>query len=422
MTMGALSVKTTLRLGEVLSGRYRLLELLGEGGMGAVYEAEDLKLGHPVAVKLLGAQHASSTSACQRFLREVATTARLQSPHVVKIFDAGSTTDGVPYFVMELLSGLTLRELLEEHGKLPISRAVNLAISLGLALEQAHAQGVIHRDLKPGNLFLETLSDGTDFVRLLDFGVAKLSDLDATGITATGATLGTASYMPPEQARGSHELDCRADVYALGAILYEMCSGHKPHPGDSYNAVIFHILNQPVIPLSTLRPESSPELTAIVARALATDPEDRFCSASAFASALRGCSGATAPRPRELTTMEMGPEVARPARRRSRVAVPWLWVGGLLGAFGIGLWLGARPRVAPKAAERTVAVLSATPVGVPRPSAVVPKEMPTPVVSAAPVSAPVVEERTKNRRLAAAPPPASPKVSPRGFRRTNPFE
>jgi serine/threonine-protein kinase len=299
------------REGETVGERYELQRLLGAGGMGAVYEARHKLIGRRCAVKLLHPQYAGQASMLTRFQREARAAASLENEHIAAVTDFGFAGDGVPFLVMERLEGEDLSALLAREGRLPVGRAVSLVMQACRGLAAAHASDIVHRDLKPANLFLTRRSDGGDLVKVLDFGIAKLLDADETGasITGTGKLLGTACYMPPEQAKGESDIDHRADIYALGAILYELLTATKAHPGTNYNAVLFHILTQKVVPLRALRPDLPADLERIVERAMAPDRRDRFARVTELHDAL----AAFASMPSVVTPARAAPKPAAAA-------------------------------------------------------------------------------------------------------------
>jgi serine/threonine-protein kinase len=280
------------RTGQLVREKYRLIRLLGSGGMGAVYEAEHVVVGRRFALKFLQPELVQNEDALARFRREARAAGSLDSEHVVAVTDFDRAEDGTPFLVMEYLAGESLAELLAREGPLPVPRVVAALTQVCRGLEAAHAAGIVHRDLKPENLFVVRGKEGGDLLKILDFGVAKLLRPEAGGsVTRTGAAMGTPFYMAPEQARGEKELDQRVDVYALGVILYELLSGQKPHPGDSYNAILAHILGQTPAPLASLRPGLPAPFTALVHRALANRPEDRPASAAELARELAPFAG-----------------------------------------------------------------------------------------------------------------------------------
>jgi len=285
------------RVGEIIADKYEIVRPLGEGGMGVVYEARHTFVGRRVAIKFLRAEYAGETEMLARFQREAQSAGALESEHVVAVHDFGIAPDGTPYLVLEYLAGDDLAHLLARTGRLPVGRAVSIVLQACRGLAVAHGQGIVHRDLKPGNLFVLRREDGTDLVKVIDFGIAKLRNAaaDAPSKTRTGATMGTPYYMPPEQARGQRDIDHRADIYALGVILYEALAGRKPHPGESYNEILFHILTQAPAPLASLRDGLPPALVQAIERAMAFEPADRFQHAVDLARALAPFAGRAAP-------------------------------------------------------------------------------------------------------------------------------
>ena len=264
------------RIGRLIGGKYRLLRLIGQGGMGAVYEAQHAVIGRRFAVKFLHARWAGGEAALARFRREAQAAGTLVSEHIAQVTDFDVTEDGAPYLVMEYLLGESLAELLQREGPLSVPRVLHFVLQACRGLAEAHAAGVVHRDLKPDNLFVVRRADGSEQIKVLDFGIAKVqTPEDNQAITRTGAMLGTPFYMAPEQARGERNVDQRVDVYALGVISYELLSGSKPHPGDSYNAILAHILTEAPQPLQTLRRGLPPGLADVIHRTMALDPNAR---------------------------------------------------------------------------------------------------------------------------------------------------
>jgi eukaryotic-like serine/threonine-protein kinase len=275
------------RLKSTVGGKYRIVRFLAEGGMGAVYEAHHLVVKRRFAVKFLRADLVRRRDVLLRFKREAEATGSLEGENIAAVLDFGITTDGAPYIVMEYLDGIDLGALLAQLGPLPVARAADLVIQACRGMQEAHSAGVVHRDLKPQNLFVCRRGDGSDLLKIVDFGVAKLLLGDPTSqVTRTGSMVGTPSYMSPEQARGETEIDARADVHALGVILYELLSRRTPHRGDSFNAVIHQIATQPPMPLRCEGRELPPELEEVVLHALASDPAARQASAGQLASEL----------------------------------------------------------------------------------------------------------------------------------------
>ena len=286
MTRGAPATSATPEsyLGRVIAGRYALERLLGRGGMGLVFQARHVAVGRRVAVKILRPEYARSDEAVARFHREAKAAASVGSPHIVEVIDFGYSEDGGAYLAMELLEGEDLAALLRRKGPLEPSRAVALARQVAEALAAAHGRGIVHRDLKSGNVFV---SRG-DRVKVLDFGVSKVLDPSDNGSfdTAQGAMIGTAHYMAPEQASDGRGVDARADLYSLGCILFEMLTGELPFVGATPVEVLYkHVHESPRRP-SSIRPGVPRALDALVLKLLAKDREGRPPDARAVLAAL----------------------------------------------------------------------------------------------------------------------------------------
>jgi eukaryotic-like serine/threonine-protein kinase len=278
---------TDTRIGEVLGDKYRLIRLIGQGGMGSVYEAQHALVGRRFAVKLLRPECAAIPEAVARFHREATAVAELESKHIVGVFDFGFAT-GSPYIVMEYLTGEDCRSALRRAGTLAASRAAQLVSEACKGLEVAHRLGIVHRDLKPENLFIAREPDGADIVKVLDFGIAKLRHRATTLFsTQAGAVMGTVVYMSPEQARESRDVDHRTDIYSLGATLYEMLSGRPPHDGETFAGVVLSILRQEPERLETHCPHLPTGFGDVVHKAMAKDPADRHQSAAELRHALQ---------------------------------------------------------------------------------------------------------------------------------------
>jgi serine/threonine-protein kinase len=382
-------------------------------------------------VKFLRADLAVERASLARFQREAQAAGALESEHIAAALDFGIAGDGSPFIVMEYLVGESLSALLERQGRLAPERAADLVVQACLGVETAHASGIVHRDLKPQNLFVARRQDGTDLVKVLDFGVAKLEAEDqGAGTTRTGTVLGTPAYMSPEQARGETVIDHRSDVYSLGAILYELLSVEKPHPGDSPNAILYHIATHAPVPLTGIVPDLPEGLVGSVERAIAREPGDRQPSAAALAEELRAFAVREvhpAPKPElsspaasegsQPTVLASGQapslavsavDTARPSapgkgRRGLATAVGWGAVGAAL-AIGIG-W-ASRPGNDASGGAPTLEMKGATPTDAPaaEPAPTPPEPARTVLPSAAASTAP-----------SAAPAPAStPSGRPRG--------
>ena len=270
----------TARLSTALADRYRIERHLGEGGMATVYLAEDLKHERKVAVKVLRPELAAVLGA-ERFVQEIKTTANLQHPHILPLFDSGEA-DSFLYYVMPFIDGETLRDKLNRETQLGIEEAVKITTEVADALDYAHRQNVIHRDIKPENILLH---DGRPMVA--DFGIALAVSAAAGGrMTETGMSLGTPHYMSPEQATAEKELTNRSDIYSLGCVLYELLTGEPPHTGASAQAIVMKIVADEARPVTELRKSVPPHVAAATANALAKLPADRFATAKAFVEAL----------------------------------------------------------------------------------------------------------------------------------------
>ncbi|WP_141589422.1 serine/threonine-protein kinase [Myxococcus sp. AB056] len=274
-------------VGTVLGQKYRLRQRIGVGGMGTVYEAEQLDVGRTVAVKVLRQHLLGEPAVHARFRREAQATAGVKHPNIVEVMDFHDAPDEPPFLVMELLKGQTLKSLLKKEGPLPVGRAAAIAHQLATALVAAHHAGVVHRDIKPDNIFL--VDSGTEalHVKLLDFGVARLMhEDDATALgTESGAWVGTPSYMAPEQIR-CRPVDGRADIYSLGACLYQMVTGQRPIDVADNVALLSAVMHQVPAPLSGVRTDVPDGFSQVVARTLEKDPATRYADAHELAQAL----------------------------------------------------------------------------------------------------------------------------------------
>jgi serine/threonine-protein kinase len=270
----------TAELGTALAGRYLVEGHVGKGGMATVYNARDLKHDRSVALKVLNPELGAMLGA-ERFLTEIKVTATLQHPNLLTLIDSGEA-NGLLYYVMPLLDGETLRARLKREGQLSVDEAVRIAIGIGNALAYAHARGVIHRDLKPENIILQ---HGQPIV--VDFGIAlALRKAGGTRLTQTGMSIGTPQYMSPEQAAGEKEIDGRADIYALGTLLFEMLAGEVPHAGPTAQAVIAKVMTTEARVITTVRPSVPTRVSEVIRKALSRAPEDRFATADEFVHAL----------------------------------------------------------------------------------------------------------------------------------------
>jgi serine/threonine protein kinase len=304
------------RVGELVGG-YRLVRFIGAGGMGEVYEAHHTTLGTRQAIKFLRGDMVRRVDLVARFEQEARIADALQSRHVIKVRELGRSHDGTPYMVMDLAEGRSLARILAEQRRFHAARAVGLVHQACVGLRVAHDAQIIHRDLKPENLYVCSESDGTELLKILDFGIAKhLGGSDPGLTTETGSNLGTAHYMSPEQAQGAKRaIDHRTDIYSLGVILYEMLSGTKPHDGESYNEILIRIVTQSPVPLDALRPDLPGRLVAVVHRAMAREPGERFQSAFELANALAALET------QRIESADLGPALRPAARSRSSAMV-----------------------------------------------------------------------------------------------------
>lgn len=265
--------------GDLLAGKYRVEKVLGFGGMGVVVSAFRGDLEQRVAVKFLSQAAAERPDAAERFRREARAAAKIKSEHVARVLDVGTLDTGLPYMVMEFLEGNDIAEELRQFERLPISDAVEFVLQAIEALAEAHSAGVVHRDLKPGNLFLARRADGTRRVKVLDFGISKAlsgSSVEELSLTKTAALIGSPLYMAPEQMRSAKDVDTRADIWSLGAMLYEMLTGQPPYLGESIPQLCAALLHDDPIPLRQHRPEVPEGLDHAVLRCLMKDRNQRF--------------------------------------------------------------------------------------------------------------------------------------------------
>ena len=300
--------------GELVSGKYRIVRLIGDGGMGVVYEARHEVLGSSVALKFLHADLAKRPGLTQRFLQEARVSATIQSPHVTHVTDVDTAQDGSPYLVMELLSGQSLQGMLDRQGKLPLDQAVDFGLQILAGLEAAHATGVVHRDMKPDNVFV-TPTGGGPLLKLIDFGIAKLraSSEFSKGLTRAGVVMGTPEYMAPEQLISAHTTDHRADIYSLGVMLFEMLAGCRPADGDDAEIIVAAVQAGHVRRLPDLVPGLPQGLVALIERATLPEREQRFESAAAMRLSLAQFAGQLSHAGRLAATAEPMAPIPTPA-------------------------------------------------------------------------------------------------------------
>ena len=279
-----------LSTGDIIDGKYRIIRLLGEGGMGAVYEGENMRIHRKVAIKVLHSAVAATGEAVARFEREAQAAGRIGSEHIVEVLDLGNLPSGDRYMVMEYMDGDSLSARIQSRTRLTPGEVYPIMHQLLEALAAAHGAGIIHRDLKPDNVYLLKSRGGkADFVKLLDFGISKFNQLSGDSgfsMTRTGAVMGTPYYMAPEQAKGSREVDHRVDLYAAGVILYEAITGEVPFNADTFNELLFKIVLEAAKPVEQVVPNLDPGFAAIVNKSMAREPAARFQTAREFQQAL----------------------------------------------------------------------------------------------------------------------------------------
>nr|WP_263429862.1 serine/threonine-protein kinase [Nannocystis pusilla] len=401
----------TIREGAVLADRYRVYHRLGKGGMGEVYLAEHMDIGRPVAIKTLNAHLQDKPEIAERFMQEARTSSRVRHSNIVDITDFGKTDHGAPFFVMEYLEGEDLKSVLKRERVLPWDRARDIILQVCAALSAAHAHGVVHRDLKPDNIYLIRQGE-QELVKVLDFGIAKIISDAGDEMTQTGVLLGTPEYMSPEQAQ-DQPLDGRSDIYAMGVLMFRMFTGRLPFRAKAFMAVLaMHMQEPPPRPseVDPTRPVTAGQ-EAVILRCLAKNPDDRFQSADELAAAIRAIDAAGA------FDIHFEMVQAPPPRR---ILGPALAALGLAAAVGVGVFLAVRPSAREDMPAKPAETLAAAPVDAP---AAAPTPEPTPE-PALPVARPVPEEpatpepeqpakaakKAKEPKAAkATPPPATPK-------------
>ncbi|MBC8069198.1 MAG: serine/threonine protein kinase [Deltaproteobacteria bacterium] len=277
-----------LLVGTVLADRYKLLSKLGEGAMGWVFLAEHTEIGKKLAIKVMRPALCRMPEAVRRFRREARAASQIGSKHIVDVTDFGTTPSGAVFFVMEYLEdGEDLGKLLKKEGRLPWTRVQNIMVQLCDALQAAHDAGIIHRDVKPANFYRVTQSGDRDFIKVLDFGIARLANPTDSIVTQTGVVMGTPDFMAPEQAQGRH-VDHLADIYSLGATCYALLTGRPPFSGNNEYDVIYKHLNETPRPPSMLAREVPEWVDAVVLKAMRKEPAQRFASMREFGKALAG--------------------------------------------------------------------------------------------------------------------------------------
>ena len=343
-------VETILRPGQILDHKYRVEKLIGLGGMAAVWAGVNRRTGKRVVLKMILQSLADSEEVRERFRREALAAGRINHPNVVNVFDVFDH-EGRDCIVMELLLGEPLADRLARQGLMEPDEAFALLLPALRGVAAAHAHHVLHRDLKPHNIFLCTSADGEYITtKVLDFGISKIMHPsgDAGDLTLAGKSMGTPSYMAPELANGSRMVDRRTDVYGFGAVLYEALSGHRPFHGLEGLPLLDHIIQEPPRPIASYRPDLSPEVIAVVERAMAKDPVERYRSVESLIGAIESLLPAMT-LSRALTPVVGVPVIpAADMLRRSgesgdprQSRTPWILVGAILGSsLALALWAG----------------------------------------------------------------------------------
>lgn len=282
---------STIRPGDIIGGKYRVEKVIGQGGMGTVVRARHTLLEQDVAIKVLANELAADPQYAARFLREAQTAVSIKGEHVVRVLDVGTRENGAPFMVMEYLQGKDLAAIVEESGPLHVSDAVDYMLQACEALAEAHAAGLTHRDIKPSNLFLAKRSDGSPLVKLLDFGIAKPASATDTRLTATGAAMGSPSYMSPEQVRNAKDVDHRSDIWSLGASLHELLAGTPPFRAETFPALCAAIIADDPTPLRSVRKDAPLDLEGVITKCLEKKIDNRYQDVGALALALAPFGG-----------------------------------------------------------------------------------------------------------------------------------
>jgi serine/threonine protein kinase len=282
----ASDIEAPVREGDILAGKYRVERVLGVGGMGVVVAATHVELDQKVAIKFVLPAAVNDEGLLERFLREARAAVRLKSEHVAKVLDVGKMDTGAPYMVMEYLEGCDLGELVAKNGPLHVETAADYVAQACEAVAEAHSLGIIHRDIKPQNLFLTKRVGGSALIKVLDFGVSKVSIAGVVNLTQTMTVMGSPLYMSPEQMRSARSVDPRSDIWALGVVLYELLSGQVPFHAEQMPELCLKVVTEAPVPIDELRPDVPPAMAAVVMRCLEKDPDKRFNDAAELATAL----------------------------------------------------------------------------------------------------------------------------------------
>jgi serine/threonine-protein kinase len=341
--------------GTVLAGKYRVEKILGRGGMGVVVAARHLQLGQRVALKFLLSAAVAVPEAVERFLREARAVVQIQGEHVARVTDVGTLDSGAPYMVMEYLDGADLAAVLRKRGSFSQSEAVDYVLQACEAIAEAHALGIVHRDLKPANLFLTQRADGSPLIKVLDFGIAKATQLgsaaaEAASMTSTSAVMGSPLYLSPEQIRSSRRVDARADIWALGVVLHELLTGSTIYDASSTSELLAMIVADPPRQLRSILPTAPAELEAIILRCLEKEPARRFASVVEFAAALQHFGTADA----RVSAARIARILGAPCEARTEAVVPVSASSDLTPDLAVSPFRGTQTEVAlvePKLAQ-----------------------------------------------------------------------
>ena len=311
-----LEKSTDSLLGQTLADKYRIDERLNEGGMGTVYRGTHVLMDKTVAIKVLRPSLAADEKIVARFSREARAASRISHPHALSVTDFGEAENGVVFLVMEFLNGQTLKNVIHQDGPMPLARVVEIIRQVGAALDAAHEQGVVHRDLKSENIML-LAANGPDYAKVLDFGIAKIKEHDGEydpGLTAPDLVIGTPQYMSPEQCSQAPDIDSRSDIYSLGVIIYEMLVGHVPFTGPSPTAIMMKQLQEPVPSVLVERNDLPAAVGRVISRAVAKHPGDRYQTVGELVEDLTVAAGVAVPAPTPVPTTSAGNRIVVPTR------------------------------------------------------------------------------------------------------------